>query len=37
MLLFAFSRSQKYESYDLGSFDLCLIIDGYVCYTYLPQ
>ena len=37
MLLFTFSKSQKYESYDLNAFDLYLIMYGYVCNTYLPQ
>ena len=36
MVLFTFSRSQN-ESYELNAFDLCLIIYGYVCNTYLPR
>ena len=37
MLLFTFSKSQKYESYELNAFDLYLIMYGYICNTYLPQ
>ena len=33
MLLFTFTRSQKYEKHELSAFGLCLIINGYVPAT----
>ena len=37
MLWYTFPKSQKYERHELNVFDLCLIINGYVCNTYLPD